>query len=39
MYDHLDMKENYHRGFWIGALSGVMSSFLVCLLVGLYLSN
>lgn len=38
-YDQIDMTNNYRRGFWIGAVSGVVGSLVLCLLVGLYINT
>lgn len=38
IYDHIDMRNSYRMGFWIGTVSGGVSVFVVLLLVGLFIS-
>lgn len=35
-YNEEDMRTAYRHGFWIGSVAGLVSMFVVCLLLGLY---
>jgi len=39
MFDDIDMHHRYSVGFWIGALSGVVLTISLCILIGLYFNG
>lgn len=38
-YDQIDVKNAYNSGYWIGAISGAIGMFALCLLLGVFLTS
>lgn len=39
IYDDIDIRNEFSRGYWIGTVAGAVSMFLLCLGLGLFLNS
>lgn len=36
VYDAIDMRNSYNRGYWIGSVTGIIGTLFMCLMVGMF---